>query len=522
MIDVSLSELNNKGTASGVHQWDLSQQIDLSGTDVTDCIVQWVYDTLPPGTTTDNRSFSLRSGDDDFADGGIVDIPDVALMQTGEITGYIYYNGTETIGSIVVNPIPREQPADYVSPDNTVTLQDLIETAVGTALDEDLPAAVAATPHNNLASKQGGTTGQYYHLTSEQVSALHTHSNLSVLNGLTAPEGRLLLNTVPVSNISTGSELPISGSVGQIFVLNIPDASPKVYAWDNNDNSWKEIGGLSGGSNTVVYDVDDLPSGEAGNTAVVISKKYVSEGVYGQIFFEEHPIITHDTMAFYDEIIGIIQGYTEGFAGMPLTPPFAVFFVGDDILFYTTSQDMAAFGFSSFVVTNNWVKVITVDGSPSEYIVFGNTGFTELPDITDITIHKTQYYQDFQFIYELSPDLYICNGTAWIKKTQDTNIPLYQYSVQLIADSVNLHTTSGNVQFALPAGNLSHKATFILWVNVSNIGDAITFDNQVHWENGIPHTFSDLATHLVEGNFNPIDNLWALKCTKFSFLEVQG
>lgn len=134
MIPVVLSELNNKGTASGVHQWDLSQQIVLTGTDVTDCVVQWVYDTLPDGTTTDNRTFSPLTGETGYTEGGIVDIPDAALMQTGEITGYIYYNGTETIGSIVVNPIPREQPADYVSPDNTVTLQDIVETAVDDAM----------------------------------------------------------------------------------------------------------------------------------------------------------------------------------------------------------------------------------------------------------------------------------------------------------------------------------------------------------------------------------------------------
>jgi len=136
MIPVILSPINGKGVASEVYQWDLGQQIVLTGTDVTDCVVQWVYDTLPDGTTTDNRTFSPLTGETGYTEGGIVDIPDAALMQTGEITGYIYYNGEETIGHIVVNPIPRAQPTDYVSPDNTVTLQDLIETAVDAAVAE--------------------------------------------------------------------------------------------------------------------------------------------------------------------------------------------------------------------------------------------------------------------------------------------------------------------------------------------------------------------------------------------------
>ncbi len=183
MIPVILSPINGKGVASEVYQWDLGQQIVLTGTDVTDCVVQWVYDTLPDGTTTDNRTFSPLTGETGYTEGGIVDIPDAALMQTGEITGYIYYNGKETIGHIVVNPIPRDQPADYVSPDNTVTLQDMIDDTISTdfpnkSVLDDLSdddgvllydgGAIGVTDHNDLSNMDGGTTGEYYHLTGEQ------------------------------------------------------------------------------------------------------------------------------------------------------------------------------------------------------------------------------------------------------------------------------------------------------------------------------------------------------------------
>jgi uncharacterized protein YjdB len=137
MIDVILESPRNNADVYEANQWDIGQKISLTGTDVTDCAVYWAYATLPTGQTTDKREFTLLDGETDYTGGGVVGIPDKALEQSGDITGYIYKGtGTEkeTIGYIVIHPVEQDMPEDYVSDDNVVTLQDIVETAVDAAM----------------------------------------------------------------------------------------------------------------------------------------------------------------------------------------------------------------------------------------------------------------------------------------------------------------------------------------------------------------------------------------------------
>lgn len=150
---------------TGLWQYDIGQTLDIMGLVPTGTPeMHWAYSALadltPPQTIDIRTMTEVTTGEGEAAETYYtVDIPDLALSTADEVVGYVYDEGTgtgETIAVVRFYVEEREQPTDYAGVDDTVTLQGMIDTTIST------------TPHNNLASKQGGTTGQYYHLTSAQ------------------------------------------------------------------------------------------------------------------------------------------------------------------------------------------------------------------------------------------------------------------------------------------------------------------------------------------------------------------
>lgn len=93
-----------------------------------------------------------------------------------------------------------------------------------------------AIPHNNLASIQGGTAGQYYHLTSANFTYLTglaagtvaiTGTSLTSTGGLTLGSGTLVTTTV---NLTNGA----AAAVGTL--LNAPAAGDPTKWIPINDN----------------------------------------------------------------------------------------------------------------------------------------------------------------------------------------------------------------------------------------------------------------------------------------------
>lgn len=281
-----------------IWQYDIGQTLDIMGLVPTGTPeMHWAYSALadltPPQTIDIRTMTEVTTGEGEAAETYYtVDIPDLALSTADEVVGYIYDEDTgtgETIAVVRFYVEEREQPTDYAGVDDTVTLQGLIN----------------ATPHNNLASKQGGTTGQYYHMTQAQNTALHTHSNQTgVLDKLTAPGGDLKFNNVRVSKLYTA--FPEVGAVGDLVIINAPEASPRAYSWNNETHTWDEIGAaytlptaaantLGGvkvgsgltitdgvlaaeGSNVTIVDhVADLPEGAEGDLAIVLETTYETE-----------------------------------------------------------------------------------------------------------------------------------------------------------------------------------------------------------------------------------------------------
>jgi uncharacterized protein YjdB len=159
---VTFSSTETDICIDGLWQYDIGQTLDIMGLVPTGTPeMHWAYSALadltPPQTIDIRTMTEVTTGEGEAAETYYtVDIPDLALSTADEVVGYIYDEGTgtgETIAVVRFYVEEREEPTDYAGVNDVVTLQGLIN----------------ATPHNNLASKQGGTTNQYYHLTSAEV-----------------------------------------------------------------------------------------------------------------------------------------------------------------------------------------------------------------------------------------------------------------------------------------------------------------------------------------------------------------
>lgn len=132
---------------NGLWQFDLGQNVTvLTGDvdiDLANCEMQWAYGTLESPNYTDNRQFTAIDGVP-LTTGGICEIPDAALEQSGEVKGYIVYidgeTVLETLGMVYFTPETRARPANYVSPQNTVTMYKVVENYADLA---DLQGTVA-------------------------------------------------------------------------------------------------------------------------------------------------------------------------------------------------------------------------------------------------------------------------------------------------------------------------------------------------------------------------------------------
>jgi hypothetical protein len=600
-----------------IWQYDIGQTLDIMGLVPTGTPeMHWAYSALadltPPQTIDIRTMTEVTTGEGEAAvTYYTVDIPDLALSTADEVVGYVYDEGTgtgETIAVVRFYVEEREQPTDYAGVDDVVTLQGLIN----------------ATPHNNLASKQGGTTGQYYHMTQAQNTALHAHSNQTgVLDKLTVSEGYLTFNNTRVSKLYTA--FPEVGSVGDLVIIKPPEASPRAYSWNHQTHTWDEIGaaytlptaaantlggvkvgsGLTitdgvlaaAGSNVTIVDhVADLPEGVEGDLAVVLETTYETEN-YASITPVANPTHTateliavalisttspnetwtlyitddgtdlgilpaeagdivaivntsNDCIYFhnaveYDGTVGWSQillgtGSITDSGGAALVTSVGHDLVNGDTVFisetsnYDGSYTVTVVDENTYTIGTSFISSETCETSVVRSL--GATGFTALPVFTDCLLNITSMGKsvDLSTLIYSPPnkkDLYAYD-TAWNKITHAEHnnllgrnsigchmasaitMPVYAYSAAIVPDAVNTHTTDGAVEFTLPPVGNDRKYCFELWVKVTG-ADAVTFSAAVQWSGGTPHTFSS-GTHYVEGIYNPIDAIWALKATAFA------
>lgn len=72
--------------------------------------------------------------------------------------------------------------------------------------------SIATREHNDLQSIQGGTTNEYYHLTSGQVNNLHTHSNKTILDNI--PSGvTTTITTAKLTTLGTNGSMTFTNGV---------------------------------------------------------------------------------------------------------------------------------------------------------------------------------------------------------------------------------------------------------------------------------------------------------------------
>lgn len=111
-------------------------------------------------------------------------------------------------------------------------------------------SALTAGPHNNLSGLQGGTTSQYYHLTLAQHTLLtaYSHNSLNGLQGGAASE-YYHLTSAEYTKLQAG-QLPMNTKSTDPIAADIPSGSAAVYKnttsgvvklWVNDGGTFKSV-----------------------------------------------------------------------------------------------------------------------------------------------------------------------------------------------------------------------------------------------------------------------------------------
>lgn len=142
MIEAIFQNGVNYITLSGLTQWDYGQQLKISGLDFPEVIEVHFSNNVEKEAIV-----MLGTKESNYV---LVDIPDVLLEKSYDITAFIYIvgdNSGETVRSVVLKVEPRVKPSDYISqnPDAQEILEEAISKinaniADNTAFKEQLEA----------------------------------------------------------------------------------------------------------------------------------------------------------------------------------------------------------------------------------------------------------------------------------------------------------------------------------------------------------------------------------------------
>jgi hypothetical protein len=134
----------------------------LNVSDVIELIKKYAGRTTIGGIGSHARSHAL-DGTSDHTIGGLT----TGYLAKSDGTKLVPSTNTDAaIAAAITASHAAATVADTATIDMSITGQQISGTVI--------PGGIA---HNDLASKQGGTTGEYYHLTNTQISALHARSH---------------------------------------------------------------------------------------------------------------------------------------------------------------------------------------------------------------------------------------------------------------------------------------------------------------------------------------------------------
>ena len=135
MIEAIFQGGVNYVTLSGLVQWDYGQKLKIQGLDFPEvCEVHF------SNNVEKEAIVMVGVKTDDYI---IVDIPDVLLQKSHDITAFIYFvenDSGETVKAVILKVDPRVKPSDYISQNSEA--QEILEEAIN-KMNESIAGNIA-------------------------------------------------------------------------------------------------------------------------------------------------------------------------------------------------------------------------------------------------------------------------------------------------------------------------------------------------------------------------------------------
>lgn len=140
----------------------------------------------------------------------------------------------------------------YTAPDEGMVVYIDSENKDAIFIDDGTPQweirSLASGNHNELSNLQGGSSDNYYHLTSSQVSQVHTHSNSTILNNLSDVEGVLYYDELRVGETfpeatAAGCLIWYNGTQWGLLPSNVSGSVAALLSDASGNLTWGTAGG---------------------------------------------------------------------------------------------------------------------------------------------------------------------------------------------------------------------------------------------------------------------------------------
>jgi hypothetical protein len=166
---------------------------------------------------------------------------------------------------------------------NNAVKARVIEVSTGVSYVDwrksDIVASGAATPtdHNSLSGKQGGTTGEYYHLTAAEYSGLISEAEVASISGNLQMQ---IDGKIGVANISGGASTIVSNNLTSSRAL-VSNASGKVAT---SSVTSTQLGYVAGATSNIQTQINsEVAARISGDNAILITVADISAGLSARI-----------------------------------------------------------------------------------------------------------------------------------------------------------------------------------------------------------------------------------------------